>query len=208
MTNEQISLEKYTSHTLFLKGLRMGWCWLCVRGELETGTDCHILIPSSSDYSSTSSFCWAAQPGSWGPKPSVWSWFSFCGQLWLELNSNSNWTLPALNSNKLKPSVAPGFIIVWCPPASCGHLHWIQPCPQVKVIPWYLRLDAPVIYTGASLNWQLGRGPICYTTCLTCLDGLEHSHRIYAFRPTSPCLIVKVLATQGCFYGPIWTHWA
>ena len=22
---------------------RKGWCWLCVRGELETGTDCYIL---------------------------------------------------------------------------------------------------------------------------------------------------------------------
>ena len=40
-------------------------------------TDCNILTPSSSDHSSTSSsFCWAAQPGSWGPRPSVWSWFS------------------------------------------------------------------------------------------------------------------------------------
>ena len=23
----------------------MGWCWLCVRGKLETGTDCYILTP-------------------------------------------------------------------------------------------------------------------------------------------------------------------
>ena len=30
----------------------------------------------------------------------------------------------------------------------------------VKVIPWYLRPDVPVIYTGASL-WQLGQGSIC-----------------------------------------------
>ena len=36
MMNEHTSLEKYTSHTLFSKGLRKGWCWLCVRGELET----------------------------------------------------------------------------------------------------------------------------------------------------------------------------
>ena len=35
MTNEYSSLEKYTSHTLFSKGLRKGWYWLCVRGELE-----------------------------------------------------------------------------------------------------------------------------------------------------------------------------
>ena len=41
-----------------------------------------------------------------------------------------------LNSNWLKPSVAPGYIIVWHPTASFGrtHLHRIQPRPQVKVI--------------------------------------------------------------------------
>ena len=56
-TNEHASLYRYTSHTLFSKGLRKGWCWLCV-----TERDCHILTPSSSDHSSTSSkFCWAAQ---------------------------------------------------------------------------------------------------------------------------------------------------
>ena len=71
--------------------------------------------------------------------------------------------LTASNSNWLKPSVAPGNIIVWHPPVSCGcmHLHWIQPHPQIKVIFPYLRLDAPVIYTGASLDWWLGRGSIC-----------------------------------------------
>ena len=31
-----------------------GWCWLWVRGELETGTGCYILTPGSSDHSSTS----------------------------------------------------------------------------------------------------------------------------------------------------------
>ena len=68
------------------------------------------------------------------------------------------------------PSVAPGYIIVWHPPASCEltHLHRIQPRPQVKVIFRYLRADAPVsavpllIYAGASLNWRLSRGSICY----------------------------------------------
>ena len=29
------------SHILFSKG----WCWLCVRGEVETGTECYILAP-------------------------------------------------------------------------------------------------------------------------------------------------------------------
>ena len=62
-TNSHFFIKKNTSHTLFSKGLRKGWCWLCVRGELETERDCHILTPSSSDHGSTSSsFCWAAQP--------------------------------------------------------------------------------------------------------------------------------------------------
>ena len=46
--NERMNTLLYKniiSHTLFLKG----WCWLCVRDELETGTH-----PSSSDHSSTS----------------------------------------------------------------------------------------------------------------------------------------------------------
>ena len=47
-------------------------------------------------------------------------------------DSNSNW-------NWLKPSVAPGYIIVSCPPASAV---------------------SPLIYTGASLYWRLGRGSI------------------------------------------------
>ena len=100
--------------------------------------------------------------GSWEPKPSVWSWFSL-RLLISNWNSNSS-------SNCLKPSVAPGYIIVWHPPASCGrtHLHRIQPHPQVKVIFRYLRPDAPVsavpllIYTSASLDWRFGRGSICY----------------------------------------------
>ena len=123
MTNEQTSLEKYTSHTLFLKGLRKGWCWLCVRDELETRIDCYILTQSSSDHSNTSSsFCWAAQPGSWGTKPTVWRWLplrhlvSNCD--WnSNCDCNSNWTLPASNPNWLKPSVAPGYIIFL--PSTC-----------------------------------------------------------------------------------------
>ena len=50
-------------------------------------------------------------------------------------DSNSNWNWP-------KPSVAPGYIIVWHPPASA--------------VP-------TLIYTGASLDWRLGRGSIYNT---------------------------------------------
>ena len=77
-------------------------------------------------YSSTSSsFCWAAQPGSWGSKPSVRRWLSLRHLVpnydWnSNCDCNLNWTLPASDSNWLKPSVAPGYIIVWHPPTSCG----------------------------------------------------------------------------------------
>ena len=58
--------------------------------------------------------------------------------------------------------MAQGYIIVWRTPASCGRHVCTQFNPSiVKVIPWYLRPDAPVIYTGAFLIWQFGRGPIC-----------------------------------------------
>ena len=150
----------YLSHLI-----RKGWYFLCVRGELKTETDCFILTPSSSDHSSTSSHSdGLLNRGSWGPKPSVWSWFSLRHLIsnW-NCNSNSNWP---------KPSVAHGYIIVWRSPASCGRtqLHRIQPRPQVKVIfrhPWPgAPVSAlPLIYTGASLDWRLGRGPICNTVC-------------------------------------------
>ena len=107
------------------------------------GTDCNILTPASSGYSSTSSsFCWATQSGSWGPKPSVWSWFSLRGQLRLELNSNSNFNYNWLS---LEFSVAPGYIIVWRSPAYCERRICTEFNPfTVKVISWYLRPDAPV----------------------------------------------------------------
>ena len=64
MTNEHTSLEKYTSHTLFSKGLRNGCERVVCKRWVGDWTDCNILTPSSSVFSSTSfSFCWAAQPG-------------------------------------------------------------------------------------------------------------------------------------------------
>ena len=49
---------------------RKGWCFLCVRGEVKTGTDCYILTPSSSDHSSTSFAFWlgCSTVGHWEPK--------------------------------------------------------------------------------------------------------------------------------------------
>ena len=138
-------LYKNIPLTLYSKGLRKGWCWLYVRSELETGTDCYILTQSSSDHSSTSfSFCWAAQlKVTRGRKPSV------C-KLILTLVSCPQLTPTATElelTDWLKLSAAPGYIIVWRPPASCGctHLHRIQPRPQVKVIFRHPRPDAPAL---------------------------------------------------------------
>ena len=58
------------SHTLFLKG----WCWLCVRGELETGTDCYFDPKFFFNHSSTSFSSWLGVAQPWiteGHKPSV-----------------------------------------------------------------------------------------------------------------------------------------
>ena len=55
--NENTSLEKYTSHTLFYYERVMCEKWV---GDL---TNCNILTPGSFVFSSTFSFCWAAQSG-------------------------------------------------------------------------------------------------------------------------------------------------
>ena len=116
---------------------RKGWCWLCVRGELETGTDCYILTQSTSDHSST--WLGLLTCGSlWVASPQSASWFS----RWhlvppTDSNSNRNWP---------KPSVALGYIIASRVPASA--------------VP-------PLIYTGASLDWRLGRGSI-YNILIAC----------------------------------------
>ena len=117
--NERTNTLLYKNISLTLYS-RNGWCWLCVRGELETGTDCYIWTQSSSYHSSTSFAFWlgCSTVGHWGPKPSVWSWVSL---RWHPI-SNWNWNWP-------KPSVASGYIIVLRTPASCGCTH-LPPSPN------------------------------------------------------------------------------
>ena len=151
MTNEHTSLEKYTSHTLFemvSKGLRKGY--MCERW-VGDWTDYNILTPVPlSSVALLPHSVRLLNQGSWGP-----SLLLCAGSHCLELQQT--------DSNELNLSVAPGYIIVWHPLASCGRHICTQFNPStVKVIPWYLRLDALVIYTGASLIWQLSRGSICY----------------------------------------------
>ena len=62
--NERTNTLLYKNISLTLYS-RKGWCWLCVRGELEMGIDCYI-DPAVL----LSHLGWAAQPmGHWGPKP-------------------------------------------------------------------------------------------------------------------------------------------
>ena len=55
--NERTNTLLYKNIPLTLYSLK-GWCWFCVRGELETGTHCYILTQSLSDHSSTSFSSW------------------------------------------------------------------------------------------------------------------------------------------------------
>ena len=125
----------YLSHFI-----QKGYVW---EASWRLNRDCNILTPSSSVFSSTSfSFCWAAQPGALRAQLSAESWFS----------------LPrtaTTDSKLIELPVAPGYIIVWRPPASCGHHICTQFNPStVKVILWYLRPDAPVpwLTAGSKVN--------------------------------------------------------
>ena len=101
------------------RGLIMVMCEMWVGDK----TDCNILTPSSSDYGSTSSsFCWAAQPGSWGHKPSAGSWFS--------LHRTATRTQTA--------QIVCGTCLYNCLTFTCflwvSQLHRIQPVPRSR---WY-----------------------------------------------------------------------
>ena len=132
--NERTNTLLYKNIPLTLysrKGLRKGWCWLCVRGELETGTDCHILTQSSSDHSSTSFSSWlgCSTVGHWGPKPSVCHWLSIRPLV-------PNWLTQAVCGTWLYNCLTPTCFL-W-EYASAPN------STTSKVIFWYLRPDAPV----------------------------------------------------------------
>ena len=152
MTNEHTSLEKYTSHFM-----RNGCERVMCERWVGDWTNCNMLTPSSFVFSSTSfSFCWAAQSGvlrAHSPLLGAGSYYSILSPTkWLQLT---------------EVPVAPGNIIIWRSPASCGRHISTQFNPSTgRVMPRYLRPDAPVIYTGAFLIWQLGRGSICYICCI------------------------------------------
>ena len=125
--NERTNRLLYKNISLTLYS-RKGCCWLCVRGELETGTDCLISTQVLLTIAALLSHL-GSTVGHWGLK-------ALCQPL--ALTSPSCPELTPIDSSRL----CPGYIIVWHPPTS-------------TVLPF--------IYTGASIDWRLGRGSICYS---------------------------------------------
>ena len=140
MTNEHTSLEKYTSHTLFErvgKGLRKGYVWE-VSWRLNK---LQHIDPSSFVFSSTSfSFCWAAQSGvlrAHNPLLGAGSLYSILSPPKL---TPTNWTSCRIG-------------LYHCLTSTCERHICTQFNPfTVKVIPWYLRPDAPVPWLTAGLK--------------------------------------------------------
>ena len=138
--------------------------WVMRERWVGDGTDCHILTPSSFGHSSTSSsFCWAAQPGSWVAQAlclALAFTTASCPQLRLELELwlQLELTSACLQLQLTQTICAPGYIIVWCPPASC----WRRICTEFN--PSTSQGDIPISSTGLHLflDWRLGLRSICY----------------------------------------------
>ena len=125
----------YLSHIIRngWKGLRKGYVWKVSWRLNKTATYwLQALLAIAALLSRSPELLYR---GPWGPKASSHAGI-LSPKLWLQLTE-----LP----------VAPGYIIVGRPPASCGRHICTQLNPStVKVIPWYLRPDAPVIYTSVT----------------------------------------------------------
>ena len=125
-TSEHSSLEKYTSHFIWKssKGLRR--VLLCERW-IGDWTELQHIDPHSYGHNSVSfPFSWAAQPGAWGP--------SLCWHMFL---------IPASSLQLIWTSCRQGYSIILRP------LNSTPRQSRSTLISWYLRPDAPVIYTGA-----------------------------------------------------------
>ena len=139
MTNEHISLEKYTSHTLFSKELRKGWFRICVRSELET--------------EQTTTY-WPQVPLTIAALLPHSAGLLGAGLLYGILSPNMTGTRTPTNSNRLWHLVIWLFGVHLLPVGAA-----IAPSstrPQVKAITRYLRPDA--------LVWRLYLGLVCYNS--------------------------------------------
>ena len=145
----------------------MGWCWLCVRGELETGTDCHILTQSSSGHSSTSFAFWrgCSTVDHWGPKAI---------RLPLALNSASCLQLIPTTTGTRTASLTQACCGTWLYNYSTSTSFLWAYASAPNSTPSIGQGDIPIsstgctcftvlllIYTSAFHDWRLGRGSTC-----------------------------------------------
>ena len=138
MTNEHTSLEKYNSHFIRngWKGLWKGCVW---KVSWRLNKLQHIDPPVHLSFAALlSRSVGLLNRGSWGP-------IALCWVLVLSTASYLHLTETVCGARLYNCLTSTCFL--WA-----SHLHPIQPS-TVKVIPWYLRPDAPVIYTGAFVIW-------------------------------------------------------
>ena len=163
---EHFFIKIYLSHFI-----RKGWCFLGVRGELETGTDSYILTQSSYDPSSTSFAFWlgCSTVGHWGPQADC-----HAGIL-APTDSNCNWNWMTA-SNWLTETIC-GTWLYFCLTSTCFMWAYASPNSTTTTGQGVIPISStgctcftilPLIYTGASLDWRLGRGSICYISYWRC----------------------------------------
>ena len=136
-----------------------------MRGSWRPNKDCNILTPQ---------LFWLSQP--FLPVLPGCSSGRLRVQPLLGHSSHSSIFSPTLSSSELQliwTSWRRGYIIIWHPPTSCErHNFALNSTPRQSRLPlisWYLRPDAPVIYTGAFLlltAWP-GRRSICKISLTT-----------------------------------------
>ena len=87
--NEQMNTLLYKSISLTLYS-RKGWCWLCVRDELETEADCYFDPAVLLSHLGLVAQPWVTE----GPKPSVCRWLSIRHLVpdWLQLAQTASGT--------------------------------------------------------------------------------------------------------------------
>ena len=153
-----LCIQKHIQHnrdeqTQFFRKIYLSLYWKgCVWEGVEDWTKTATYSPpNSSRYHSLSFlFSWTAQSGAWRP--------SLCRDMVL---------IPALSLQLIWTSCRRSYIIIWHPSTSCKrhNSHSIQPFDSqgYSLIPWYLRPDAPVIYTDAFLLLTAWPGLICNT---------------------------------------------
>ena len=162
MTNEHTSLEKYTIHSLFSKGLRNGcervdvdYVWEVSWRQRETATywpQVPLTIAAPLPHSAG-----LLSQGHWRPKSSVWSCFSLRGHPFsnCDWDSNSNWHELSLELQLIQ--------------AVCGT--WLYNCLTYTGFPWAYA-SAP----NSTTSTRQGDIPISSTgcTCLRCSSAYLH----------------------------------